>query len=163
MGVLSASHIAGAGSETDSPLMLWYDKPADKWVQALPVGNGRLGAMIFGQPAKERFQLNDITVWSGGPQPDADRKDACKSLPELRKLIRDGKYTEAEKFANAHFNGPEPYDASCQTLGDLTFEFQLPDGKLVQATIPSLTGGSARLRYGLVTRDVELAPGGTFD
>lgn len=79
-------------------------------MQALPVGNGRLGARIFGQPAKERLQLNDATVWSGGPQPDADRKDAYKSLPELRRLIRDGKYAEAEKFANAHFNGPAPHN-----------------------------------------------------
>jgi alpha-L-fucosidase 2 len=61
---------------TDNPNLLWYDKPAVKWEQALPVGNGRLGAMIFGQPAKERLQLNDVTVWSGGPQLDADRKDA---------------------------------------------------------------------------------------
>ena len=62
------------------------------------------------------------------PQPDADRKDAYKSLPELRQLIREGKYAEAERFANARFNGPAPYNASYQTLGDLNFAFQLPDG-----------------------------------
>jgi len=111
-----------------NPNRLWYDKPAVKWVQALPIGNGRLGAMIFGQPASERLQLNEVTVWSGHPQPDADRKDAYKSLPELRQLIRERKYAEAEKFANANFNGPAPYNASYQTLGDLNFEFQLPDG-----------------------------------
>ena len=93
-----------------------------------------LGAMIFGQPASERLQLNDVTVWSGGPQPDANRKDAYKSLPELRQLIRDGKYAEAERFANAHFNGPAPYNASYQTLGDLNFEFQLPDGAVTNYT-----------------------------
>ena len=87
-------------------LTLWYDQPATKWEQALPIGNGRLGAMIFGQPANERLQLNDVTVWSGGPQPDGDRKDAYKSLPELRQLIRDGKYAEAENFANAQFQRP---------------------------------------------------------
>ena len=115
-------------------LTLWYDRPADKWVQALPVGNGRLGAMIFGQPKSERLQLNDVTVWSGGPQPDADRQDAYKSLPELRQLIRDGKYAEAENFANAHFNGPARYEASYQTLGDLNFEFQLPAGAVTNYT-----------------------------
>ena len=84
--------------------------------------------MILGQPASERLQLNEVTIWSGSPQPDADRKDAYKSLPELRQLIREGKYAEAERFANAHFNGPAPYNASYQTLGDLNFEFQLPGG-----------------------------------
>ena len=110
------------------PNLLWYDKPATKWVQALPVGNGRLGAMIFVQPASERLQINEVTIWSGHPQPDADRKEAYKNLPELRRLIRDGKYAEAERFANAGFNGPAPYTASYQMLGDLKFEFQLPDG-----------------------------------
>lgn len=119
---------------TNNPNLLWYNQPAEKWIQALPVGNGRLGAMIFGQPGNERLQLNDVTVWSGGPQPDADRKDAYKSLPELRQLIRDGKYAEAEKFANAHFNGPAPYDASYQTLGDLNFKFLLPDGSVTNYT-----------------------------
>ncbi len=114
----------------DSNHVLWYEQPADAWIKALPVGNGRLGAMVFGQPENERLQLNDITVWSGGPQPDADRKDAYKNLPELRRLIREGKYAEAEKFANGNFNGPARYDASYQTLGDLNFEFQLPDGKV---------------------------------
>jgi alpha-L-fucosidase 2 len=108
--------------------LLWYDKAAEKWEQALPVGNGRLGAMIFGQPEKDRLQLNDITVWSGAPQRDADRKDAYKNLPELRRLLREGKYAEAERFANRNFNGPAPYTASYQTLGDLSFEFQLPEG-----------------------------------
>jgi alpha-L-fucosidase 2 len=84
--------------------------------------------MVFGQPHKERLQLNDVTVWSHGPNPDADRKDAYKSLPELRRLIREGKYVDAERFANSRFNGPAPYNASYQTLGDLTFDFTLPAG-----------------------------------
>ena len=116
------------------PNLLWYNQPAEKWIQALPVGNGRLGAMIFGQPKDERLQLNDVTVWSGGPQPNADRENAWKSLPELRQLIRAGKYAGAEKFANAHFNGPAPYDASYQTLGDLNFKFQLPDSAVTHYT-----------------------------
>ena len=111
-----------------APNVLWYNTPAQKWEQALPIGNGRLGAMVYGQPARERLQLNDITVWGGAPQPDADRADAYKSLPELRRLLREGKYAEAERFANANFNGPAPYKASYQMLGDLNFEFQLPAG-----------------------------------
>ena len=53
----------------DNPLMLWYPKPADKWTDGVTVGNGRLGAMIFGRPEKDRLQLNEITVWSGGRVP----------------------------------------------------------------------------------------------
>jgi alpha-L-fucosidase 2 len=111
-----------------NPLTLWYSKPAEKWVQALPVGNGRLGAMIFGQPEKERLQLNDITVWSGGPQTNADQVNAWKNLAEIRHTIREGKYDVAEKQCNTEFNGPAPYNASYQTLGDLSFQFQLPEG-----------------------------------
>ena len=125
---------AYAKPPTDNPSLLWYQAPAEKWVQALPVGNGRLGAMIFGQPKNDRLQLNDVTVLSGGPLADADRKDAYKNLPALRQLIREGKYAEAEKFANASFNGPAPYRTSYQTLGDLKFEFQLPAGAITNYT-----------------------------
>ncbi|BCU77869.1 glycoside hydrolase family 95 protein [Luteolibacter sp. LG18] len=106
--------------------VLWYNAPAARWIEALPVGNGRLGAMIHGQPGKERLQLNDVTVWSGDPQPDADRKDAWKDLAEVRKTIRDGKYDLAEKLCNAKLSGPAPYENSYQTLGDLNFDFTLP-------------------------------------
>jgi alpha-L-fucosidase 2 len=135
-GLIGALFLAKAvaGPPKANSNLLWYDRPAEKWVQALPVGNGRLGAMIFGQPQSERLQLNEVTIWSGHPQPDADRADAYKSLPELRQLISDGKYAEAEKFANTHFNGPAPYNASYQMLGDLKFEFQLPGGAVTNYT-----------------------------
>lgn len=114
-----------AASRHDSDL-LTYRRPASAWIEALPIGNGRLGAMIFGGTQHERLQLNDVTVWSGSPQPDADRKDAYKSLPKLRRLLADGDYDAAEKFANAHFNSSAPYTSSYQTLGDLTIDFRLP-------------------------------------
>jgi alpha-L-fucosidase 2 len=117
-------------ADSSAATTLWYAKPAEAWISALPVGNGRLGAMVFGGPQFERLQLNDVTVWSGRPQPEADRKDAYKNLPELRRLVREGKYREAENFANANWNGPAPYDNSYQTLGDLNFEFQLPEGDI---------------------------------
>jgi alpha-L-fucosidase 2 len=88
---------------SDPNTTLWYTRPADKWIKALPVGNGRLGAMIFGGVQTERLQLDDVTIWSGSPQPDADRKDAYKNLPELRRPIREGKYDVATKFAETHF------------------------------------------------------------
>lgn len=110
--------------------MLWYNQPANTWVEALPIGNGRLGAMVFGRPQRERYQLNDITVWSGDPQPDADRKDAYKHLPEVRKAIRDGKFDLAEKLTNQYMTSDAPYEASYQTLGDLLFQYKLPEGQI---------------------------------
>jgi alpha-L-fucosidase 2 len=80
-------------------LTIWYDKPASVWNEALPVGNGRLGAMIFGDPAQEKLQLNENTFWSGGPSRN-DNPDAIKVLSQVRQLIFDEKYQEAEKLVN---------------------------------------------------------------
>lgn len=76
-------------------LLLWYDKPANVWEEALPVGNGRLGAMIFGNVVNERIQLNESSVWSGKYQPNADRQEGYKVLPEIRQLLRQDNYKEA--------------------------------------------------------------------
>jgi alpha-L-fucosidase 2 len=114
------------------PDVLWYRSPASEWIEALPIGNGRLGAMVFGQPENDRLQLNDVTVWSGDPNPNADRKDAYTHLSELRRLLSLGKYREAETFANSHFNGPAPYSDSYQTLGDLKFRFTLPSQEITE-------------------------------
>jgi alpha-L-fucosidase 2 len=114
----------------DANELLWYQKPAAQWIEALPIGNGRLGAMVFGQPEHDRLQLNDVTVWSGNPQPDADRKDAWKHLPEIRKAAREGRYNDAERLCKEFFTGPAPYNNSYQTLGDLTLDFTLPQGEV---------------------------------
>ena len=113
--------------------VLWYVLPARKWVEALPIGNGRLGCMVFGGVETERLQLNEDSVWSGRPAPDADRPEAWKHLPEIRKLLFDRKYTEAEKLTDQYmtnqgggFDGA--YSGSYQTLGDLTLKFDLPSG-----------------------------------
>jgi len=107
-----------------SSLRLWYDKPASKWTEALPVGNGRLGAMVFGGIETERLQLNEDTVWAGQPI-ERDRVGAYKYLPEVRKLIFEGKYAEAQKIVQQQFMGPRLI-RSYQTLGDLQVRLQLP-------------------------------------
>ena len=71
-----------SGEEASSSV-LWWDKPAAKWEEAMPVGNGKLGAMIFGQPVNERIQLNEGTLWAGGPY-DPVNPDANAALPEVR-------------------------------------------------------------------------------
>ena len=76
---------------------MWYNRPAAEWVEALPIGNGRLGAMVFGGVATERIQLNEDTLWSGRPR-DKNNYNAYKYLPEARRLIFAGKYQEAQRL-----------------------------------------------------------------
>src|SRR6478735_12794990 len=80
------------------PLALWYPTPAERWVEALPVGNGRLGAMMFGGAAQDRIQFNEATIWTGGPH-DYARKGARRYLDTLRTLLYAGKQAEAEALA----------------------------------------------------------------
>ncbi len=102
-------------------LKLWYNKPAQKWTEALPVGNGRLGAMVYGTVQTERLQLNEDTVWAGQPV-ERDRVGAYKYLPEARRLIFEGKYVKAQKIMQREFMGPRLI-RSYQTLGDLRLRF----------------------------------------
>jgi alpha-L-fucosidase 2 len=86
-------------SQEDSGLKLWYRQPSgDVWENALPIGNGRLGAMVYGNVATEIIQLNEHTVWSGGPN-ENNNPEALASLPEIRRLIFEGKQKEAEQLA----------------------------------------------------------------
>ncbi|MDP4189828.1 MAG: glycoside hydrolase family 95 protein, partial [Bacteroidota bacterium] len=92
--------LSGYGkAQSQQELKLWYNRPAANWNEALPIGNGRLGAMVFGQPGKEQLQLNEESVWSGGPNSNMNpaTKDA---IIEVRKLLFEGKYEEATKLAN---------------------------------------------------------------
>jgi len=118
---------------------LWYNKAAVTWEEALPVGNGRMGAMIFGRPVHEKLQLNDITIWSGKPEPEADRPEAYKGLPEIRKAISDGNYQEAQRLTALYMTTNEKpgvniyntkYFASYQTLGDLNIDFDIDSAKI---------------------------------
>ena len=101
------------------PLTLWYRHPAHQWEEALPVGNGRLGAMVFGGTAVERVQINEDTLWSGGPK-DWDNPQAADLLPEVRRLIFAGQYAEADALCQK-MQGP--FTQSYQPLGDLWIEW----------------------------------------
>ncbi len=106
---------------------LWYEKPARKWVQALPVGNGRLGAMVFGGILKERIQLNEDTVWAGPPVPKPTPK-LREAMKAARKAWFEGDFRKAHRTLQAVMPrriSPRSY----QTLGDLRLEFFLPGGK----------------------------------
>lgn len=101
---------------------LWYDKPAEKWVEALPVGNGRLGAMVFGHPEIERIQLNEESLWAGS-KIDNNNPKSLKKLKEIQQLIFDGEYKKAEKMASESMVGIPPKIRSYQTLGDLIVNY----------------------------------------
>jgi alpha-L-fucosidase 2 len=123
-GTILRSSTVVAPEEAGTSLRLWYEAPASKWIEALPVGNGRLGAMVFGGTTNEHLQLNDITVWSGGPQPHANRPEGWKHLAPIRQAIREGRYDEAEKLSNQFLTCQANYDENkYQTLGDLNLSF----------------------------------------
>ena len=107
-----------------TPLELWYARPAKDWNEALPLGNGRMGAMVFGGVEDERIQLNDDTLWAGHPSDRVNPK-ALHALPEIRKLIFEGKNEEAAKLAAQTMMGVPPNVESYETLGDLHMRFAL--------------------------------------
>jgi len=111
------------------PLILWYDQPASEWVEALPVGNGRLGAMVFGRTKTERLQLNEDTLFAGGPY-DPVNPEALQSLPEARRLIFEGRYQEANDLIGKKMMGRPLKQMPYQPLGDLQLDFSGHDGAL---------------------------------
>ena len=105
---------------------LWYPAPAGDWNEALPLGNGILGMMVFGGVKEERVQLNEETFWSGWEHLENDSPKTYEHLDEIRSLIFEGKYTEAQKLTNKYHvcRGGGHHDAnsaygSYQTAGDL--------------------------------------------
>jgi len=108
--------------EIDPTSVLWYTHPADKWENALPVGNGRLGAMVFGRTGEEKIQFNEETYWSGGPY-DQTRKGGAEMLPEIQKLIFAGKYIKAHKLFGRFMMGYPVEQMKYQSFGDLILKF----------------------------------------
>jgi alpha-L-fucosidase 2 len=109
-------------SAATARLELWYDEPATNWTDALPIGNGRLGAMVYGGVEHERLQFNDDTLWTGGPRSYA-HQGAAKYLPEIRRLLLAGKQREAEKLAMDHFMSVPLRQMAYQPFGDVELEF----------------------------------------
>jgi alpha-L-fucosidase 2 len=100
--LILAAHFGSFAQENNHTL--WYTKPAVKWTDALPIGNGRLGAMIFAGTEVDHIQFNEETLWTGKPR-DYNRKGAYQYLPEIRKLLSEGKQAAAEALAQEHFMG----------------------------------------------------------
>lgn len=116
-------NFSGQAQPPKDPFMtLWYRKPAADWNQALPLGNGRLGAMVFGSVRRELLQLNEDTLWSGMPH-DYNKANPSKYLPEIQKLLFEEKTLEATRLADKEFMGDPLYQQSFQPLGDLRLNF----------------------------------------
>jgi alpha-L-fucosidase 2 len=107
---------------------LQYRRPANLWTEALPVGNGRLGAMVFGGVETERIQLNEDTLWSGYPK-DGNNPRAKEELPNIRRRIFEGRYTEADQLAKRMMGPYTEYQLAKRMMGPYT-ESYLPLGNL---------------------------------
>ena len=113
---------AGAAGVGVDALSLWYDQPAGPWLEALPLGNGRLGAMVFGRPAQERLQFNIDTLHAGGPYV-ADNPEFRQALPEVRALIAQQRWKEANELASQALMGRPMKQMPFGSAGDLLLDF----------------------------------------
>ena len=119
---LAGAQLAVAERGERHELSLWYDQPAGLWIEALPVGNGRLGGMVFGRAAQERLQLNIDTLFGGSPYAP-ESPDALEALPQLRALINEERFQEAEALASKAFMARPIVQMPYGTAGDLYFSF----------------------------------------
>ncbi|MFJ1469605.1 glycoside hydrolase family 95 protein [Massilia orientalis] len=125
-GLAGATVVTRTEGDKDK-LALWYDKPARQWVEALPVGNGRLGAMVYGRPLQERLQLNEDTLWAGGPY-RFDNPGFKAALPRVRALIDEGKFIEARDLVAKEMIAQPATQMPYGAAGDLLFDFHGVDG-----------------------------------
>lgn len=129
-------------------LRLWYNSPANQWTDAMPVGNGRLGAMVFGRYDRERIQLNEETLWAGS-RINNNNPEAAEFLPQIRQALFDGAYKTALDLASEYLVGTPPRVRSYQPLGDFFIEY--PSGEIPQKYKRSLTlnTGIAKTEFGI--------------
>jgi alpha-L-fucosidase 2 len=123
LGGRLAGALAAQEPDSPSPYTLHFAQPASKWPNALPVGNGRLGAVVFGNPVLERIQLNEESIWDGEPNRDRTNPNAAAAIPQIRELLFQGQIAEAEKLAVSDVLALPRRMPCYQTLGDLHLDF----------------------------------------
>jgi alpha-L-fucosidase 2 len=151
-----------AHAQKEEQLALWYNKPATEWMtEALPIGNGFMGAMFFGGAEKEQIQFTEGTLWSGGPGANPDynlgnRPEAWKNLSQVRELLDDGKMAEAHQLASRELtgiihktkNGPMFGDYGAQqTMGDIFISVKHDDQAVNYKRALDLSNGEGRISY----------------
>ena len=138
-------------------LKLWYLQPAAEWTEALPVGNGRMGAMVFGNPTKEHIQLNEDSLWPGGPEWADNNKGTPEDLEKIRALMREGKFAEADKLIVESYSHKSS-KFSHQTMGDMFISFEKHDDYTDYQRWLSLDSAIVTTQYkingGMVTQQV---------
>jgi len=123
---LTFMSMAQSNAQKGGRLKMWYDKPASNWNEALPLGNGRIAAMVFGNPAKEQLQLNESSFWSGGPSRN-DNPVGLEGLDSIRHYIFDGNYTRANTLSNKFLTAKQLHGSKFQVIGDLNLAFKNSD------------------------------------
>ena len=118
---------------------LWYRQAASDWNEALPIGNGRLGGMVFGYADQERIQLNEDSFWSGGPR-DRNNPDALKRLPEIRSLLAQGRLKEAERLALFALSGTPEHQRHYEPAGELDLMLGHKDAENYERALDLSTG-----------------------
>jgi alpha-L-fucosidase 2 len=146
-GAASALPPGGEAAASDPSTVLWYAHPADKWENAFPVGNGRLGAMVFGKTDEEEIQLNEETYWSGGPYSTVV-KGGYETLPEIRKLVFDGNYKMAHILFGRSLMGYPVEQMKYQSLGRLVLRFPSKDAVTDYRHELDLDAAVVRTTYG---------------
>jgi alpha-L-fucosidase 2 len=150
--VLTPMLVSAADSPQSEPASprgettLWYRQPAAKWLEAMPLGNGLIGAMVFGGVQRERLALNESSFWSGRPH-DYDDLEAIKYFPQIRDLVFAGKFQEAEKMADEHFYGRPAAQQAFQPLGDLWLSFDGAENPEQYRRELNMESGVATVRY----------------
>ena len=109
-------------SSQNNDLKLWYDTPASQWTDALPLGNGRLGAMVFGTPAQERIQINEETIWGGGPHNNVNYA-AKDGLDKIRQALWEGRRSDAQALCDEYISSKSAHGMPYQTAGSLMLDF----------------------------------------
>ncbi len=146
----------------DPSTCIWFNTPAEEWIEALPVGNGRLGAMVFGRVDVERIQFNEDTRWSGGPYSQVT-EGGSKYLPEIRRLIFNGEYRRAHKLFGRHLMGTPVEQQKYQSFGDLILDFGVDAGDVSgycrELDLDSAVATTTYIQNGVTfTREVFVSP-----
>ena len=135
-----------ASANPHQAMVLLYRRPAEKWLEAMPMGNGLMGAMVFGGVQRERIALNESSFWSGRPH-DYDNPEALQYFPRIRELVVAGKFQEAEKMADEHFYGLPAAQQAFQPLGDLLLSFDGVENVVEYRRELDMETGVARITY----------------
>jgi alpha-L-fucosidase 2 len=143
---LAAARVSAGPLPAPRGPVLFYCQPAKEWVEALPIGNGRLGGMVFGGVSAERIQLNEDTFWSGGPY-DPINEEALANLPKVRQLVREGRYQEAQELADQKLMGRPRHLQAYQPLGDLRLAVEGQARSMEYRRELDLDSAVVRVRY----------------